>query len=634
MLTKERKITDKMVAVLCDRLRENKRIRRSLPHFGRIHIDRQLPFLCLFRQREGRPEPDIQKFATSEASYIICSAKKSLNSDLQALITAIVKTQIDLFGTTLLMEIWSGPSLKPEGPVSTELLEPHFHIYAPAGNSQSQFAADLKKTLERISIGKKSATVLMSKGKMWHPKRLPPILPSEYSRSPNIITCGLEVRPIFKDPGTGLIFPAVLRDLQRGLSVALRRALFTFSVKKTSYQPAHFHSIGRRSVVKAVRDVDAKIAESASYFDFLLQVTPTNAHQAWLEFRRKKYEKIPEFNYRPLPADPLKLKRSVYRAPIENIEDPALESLFRDKIEELDRQITMLQDLNTPKFLHGSLQLYGQADRALLTTAFEILKLRPKKRRQKTRYVSAEIFASRAKVEIDFLKTLAPDLSAVVELRPDVAGVMVSEGNLLISTHTEIDEKRVEAIIQHEVGTHVLTYHNGRQQILKQLSGGLAGYEELQEGLAVLAEYLVGGLSLSRLRTLAGRVVAVECMVSGASFVETFRVLCEKHRFTRKAAFNITLRVARGGVLTKDVIYLRGLMKTIAYIASGNKLEDLYVGKIGLQHAVMMKELLWRKVIKPPPILPRFLSTEEGKDRLSKIRENKNIIELLNGGNI
>ncbi len=278
------------MVVLCERLRENKRIRRTLPHFGRIHIDRQLPFLCLFRQREGRPEPDIQKFATSEASYIICSAKKSLHSDLQELITAVLKTQIDLFGTTLIMEIWSGPSINTEGPVSTELLEPHFQIYAPTGNSQSLFAADLKKTLERISIGKKRATVLMSKGKVWHPKRLPPILPLEFSRSPNIISCGLEIRPIFKDPNTGLIFPAVLRDLQRGFSVALRRALFNFSVKKTSYQPAHFHSIGRRSVVKAVRDVDAKIAESASQFDFLLQVTPTNAHEAWLEFRRNKYD--------------------------------------------------------------------------------------------------------------------------------------------------------------------------------------------------------------------------------------------------------------------------------------------------------------------------------------------------------
>jgi uncharacterized protein (TIGR02421 family) len=230
------------------------------------------------------------------------------------------------------------------------------------------------------------------------------------------------------------------------------------------------------------------------------------------------------------------------------------------------------------------------------------------------------------------LKTIAPDLSTVVKLRPDVAGVMVSEGNLLISTHSEIDERRVEALIQHEVGTHVLTYHNGRQQIFKQLSGGFAGYEELQEGLAVLAEYLVGGLTLARLRTLAGRVVAVDCMVDGASFVDTFRVLCDKHRFTRKAAYNIVVRVARGGILTKDVIYLRGLMKTIRYIASGGKLENLYVGKIGLQHTVMMQELLWRKVVKPAPLLPRFLSTEEGKDRLSKLKESNNIIDLINGG--
>lgn len=633
MLRKEPQITDKLVAALGDRLRENKRIRRSLPHFGRIHIDRQLPFLCLFRQRAGRPEPDMQKLATSEASYIICSARRSLHADLQKLIMAILRTQIDLFGTTLIMEIWSGPPIKTEEPVSTELLEPHFKIHAPAGSSQNLFAGDLQRTLERIMIGKKRATVSMSRGKVWYPKRLPPIVPLEFFQSPDITTCGLEVRPIFKDPNNGVIFPAVLRDLQRGFSVALRRALFNFSVKRTSYQPAHFHSIGRRSVVKAVRDVDAKIAESASQFDFLLQATPTNAHEAWLKFRRSRYQKIPEFNYRPLPADPLRLKRDVYRAPVENVEDPALESLFRDKIEELDRQITMLQDINTPKFLHGSLQLYGQADDALISTALEILKMRPKKSRHKVRYISAETFAARAQDEIDYLKTLAPDLSTVVKLRPDVTGVMVSEGNLLISTHSEIDERRVEALIQHEVGTHVLTYHNGRQQIFKQLSGGFAGYEELQEGLAVLAEYLVGGLTLTRMRTLAGRVVAVNCMVDGASFVEAFRVLCDTHRFTRKAAFNIVLRVARGGILTKDVIYLRGLMKTIDYIASGGRLKNLYVGKIGLQHVVMMRELLWRKVIKPPPLLPRFLSTEEGKDRLSKLSKYESVLELINGGN-
>jgi hypothetical protein len=316
MVGKEPRITDRMVATLCQRLRENKRIRRNLPQFGRIHIDRQLPFLCLFRQRVGRPEPDMQKLATGEASYIICSARRSLHADLQKLITAILQTQMDLFGTTLVMEIWSGPPIKTEEPVSTELLEPHFKIYAPRGSAQSLFANDLKRTLERVTIGKKRATVLMSRVKVWYPKRLPPILPPELSQSPHIITCGLEIRPIFKDPHSGLVFPAVLRDLQRRFSVALRRALFHLLCEKDFVStPLIFIQLAGARLSRRYVTLMQKSPRRPSQFDFLLQATPTNTHEAWLEFRRSRYQKVPEFNYRPLPADPLRLKRSVYRAP-------------------------------------------------------------------------------------------------------------------------------------------------------------------------------------------------------------------------------------------------------------------------------------------------------------------------------
>ncbi len=95
---------------------------------------------------------------------------------------------------------------------------------------------------------------------------------------------------------------------------------------------------------------------------------------------------------------------------------------------------------------------------------------------------------------------------------------MVSQGNLLIGTHTKIPLSRVEALIQHEVGTHVLTYLNGRAQPFRQLYIGLAGYEELQEGLAVLSEYMVDGLSRPRLRLLAARVVAARHMIAGGIF--------------------------------------------------------------------------------------------------------------------
>ena len=47
------------------------------------------------------------------------------------------------------------------------------------------------------------------------------------------------------------------------------------------------------------------------------------------------------------------------------------------------------------------------------------------------------------------------------------------------------------ALLHHEVGTHLVTHVNGTHQPIKVLGVGLAGYDETQEGLAVLAEYLV-----------------------------------------------------------------------------------------------------------------------------------------------
>ena len=63
--------------------------------------------------------------------------------------------------------------------------------------------------------------------------------------------------------------------------------------------------------------------------------------------------------------------------------------------------------------------------------------------------------------------------------------------------------------IHHEVGTHLVTQVNGMAQPVKVLGTGLAGYDETQEGLAVLAEIACGGLTSFRLRQLAGRVLTV-----------------------------------------------------------------------------------------------------------------------------
>jgi uncharacterized protein (TIGR02421 family) len=205
---------------------------------------------------------------------------------------------------------------------------------------------------------------------------------------------------------------------------------------------------------------------------------------------------------------------------------------------------------------------------------------------------------------------------------------MVSRGNLLISADSKIPAARVEALIQHEVGTHVLTYHNGRAQPLRHLYAGLAGYDALQEGLAVLSEYLVGGLSRPRMRLLAGRVVAAAHLIDGATFIETFRELERTHGFARRTAFVVTMRTYRGGGLTKDVVYLRGLQQILDYLGNGGRLKPLFVGKIGAQHIPVIRELQWRGVLKTPPLTPRYMNSPEALERLQRVRSGLTVAEL------
>ena len=206
---------------------------------------------------------------------------------------------------------------------------------------------------------------------------------------------------------------------------------------------------------------------------------------------------------------------------------------------------------------------------------------------------------------------------------------MVSQGRLLISNESRIPKTRVEALIQHEVGTHILTYFNGSQQPFQLLACGLAECDKLQEGLSVLAEYLVGGLSRPRLRLLAGRVVASHSITNGATFIETFRLLDHTYNFDQKTAYNITMRIYRGGGLTKDAVYLQGLLEVMQYIQDGGDIMPLFVGKLGKQHVPIIQELQHRQILKAPLILPSYLENEKALKRMKKIKTGLSLLQLI-----
>jgi uncharacterized protein (TIGR02421 family) len=268
-------------------------------------------------------------------------------------------------------------------------------------------------------------------------------------------------------------------------------------------------------------DIDAHLTEIERSLNLLLNVTPVNAAEAWADFERGDFGTVPTLRLRPLEFEPDLVRRDLYNLEIEDVTDPALRTLFRAKRDEIARQITALEDRDTSRFLYGSLQLYGGIAQPLASAAEELLENIPA-RAPSTWSVTAGAFAEAAHAEFDRYRAVYPDFPADIEVRDDISELMVSFGRLLIPEAAVFRADRVEPLLHHEIGTHVVTYQNGAKQQLALLTIGLPGYDETQEGLAVLAEYLTGGLDPRRLRVLAARVVAVGKMLEGAEFLDIF----------------------------------------------------------------------------------------------------------------
>jgi uncharacterized protein (TIGR02421 family) len=623
-------ITDSFIEIVCERLRANKPINRRMPSWGRLHVDRQLPFLFVYRRPNGNNDKGAERLIVGEASYLLASGEGSHRRSLSRLVLEAARAMQESFGSFLVIEVWTAAAAERDPRSLDPVAPPAFRVFHSGSFELAATVEGFADALQRIRIRRHRASVETVVSKRIAPVSLTPVISSTEAAKSNIHVLGLEVSPIFRDPA-GRVFPVVLRNLHRGLSNSLKRGVFSFARSLTTHQPPHYHSLGRRALVKAAWEVDRRLAELSSRFDFLLLVTPVNARAAWNTFENRHFEKTPRFLYRPLPVTPGLEKRELYSIPLERVDDPELAWLFRQKQYEIGRQLTALMDRGTSRFVYANLQAAGRPDDDLVRLARTLLLRIPSRSREGSGrdLVDAEAFRRRANSELKFFKQTLPEASSRVEIRSDISGLMVSRGNLLIPSDLKVPASRLEALIQHEVGTHVLTYLNGKAQPLHQLYAGLSGYDELQEGIAVLSEYLVGGLSAPRLRLLAARVIAVHLMLGGATFIETFRELASEYDFARQTAFTVTMRVFRGGGLTKDAVYLRGLVRLIKYLQGGGKFEPLLIGKIGAEHVAIVQELLRRQVLRPPPIKPRYLDDPAAQERLVMISKQGTVLDLL-----
>ena len=372
---------------------------------------------------------------------------------------------------------------------------------------------------------------------------------------------------------------------------------------------------------------DHAMASLAGTVRFLLEMTPVNADDVRAQFLADP-EVDPVFEYRALDVDPAVLDAQVAALPLDAVSDTTLAALLRNRQREMTLRVEMLRARNTPDFLQLSIAQYGPVLPALVDIADDLLSRLPYGKLEQES-VGAETFLAAAKAEIAHYRSIDPDAELHAEIRDDVSGVLVEGDTLLISRNAAVAGPRVNALLQHEVGTHLVTQVNGLAQPIRMLGAGLAHYDETQEGLAVLAEIACGGLTASRLRQLAARVVAVHALVGGASFVETHRLLTG-HGLPAGSAYSVAMRVYRAGGFTKDAIYLRGLLALLEHVAHGGALDLLFLGKFSLEDLPLVQDLADRGLLAPARLIPRYLSEAESADRIHHAARTSDLVSLVN----
>ncbi len=595
--------------------RRGESVRRNFPGGGELVLERPLPFLVVHRRQDGRPDEATPLLARAEASHLLWTPASGDTAALRDLVRAIVEAGVERHGSFLLLELWRGDARA-------------FQVRGPEEEAPATVRV-LADELNQLWDLDRSLFVEILPTEHRAPPDAEPLLSVPESYRLGALLLGLEVPPVYLQPG-GSAFPVFFRRFREGISRALRRTAFEFARVQTGTRLVDWRALGPREIDPLVRDADAALAEIGAAFDFLLLVSPINEGEAGDRFRESGFVEAPDFRYRLLPIDPDLLKRRLYAIELEKIDDPALAFLLRDRRDELDRKLSMLGERGTPEFLYSSIRLYRPVDDALLAAAEELLATVPPPAPGDAREdVDASTFAAAAEAEFAAYRELDPGFAAEVQIRPDVSGVMVSGGNLLIDERLRLDPARVDALLQHEVGTHLLTWHNGGAQPLHQLGRGLAGYDELQEGLGVFAEYLAGGVTPARMRVLAARVIAARAVERGADFLDTFRALHDGRGLRPEDAFDVAARAHHSGGFTRDAIYLRGLRRLLAHLRAGGELEPLYCGKIGLRQLDIVLELRDRGMLQPPALLPRVLRRPEAARRLEAARAGIALAELV-----
>jgi len=366
-------------------------------------------------------------------------------------------------------------------------------------------------------------------------------------------------------------------------------------------------------VNEQLKQIDRTIVDVSTRVDFYSLITPANREE-----ERKKFFAVlgegggydPVFVYRK--RDPSDLIKPLQNALLVLDREEPLQSLLARK---LDFTLTQLELLEAGDGNFGDVaaRLHGLPDQDSVKEASEILSgSRDQDYVFPEETVTSDQMVDILRKELDE-KGIQWEVVLSGKIVPKIT-VSGKERKIYVNSHIDYTEAEVERLKVHEINVHVFRGANGSLQPLRLFADGLAGYNETEEGLAILAEDISGCLEedTRQMKLYAGRAVCAD-LCARHSFCEAYTRLAEY--FPDYLAYRLVERAKRGmrdtskkGGITKGFHYISGWRKTRKYAEKGGDMEVLYAGKIGLDDTDLVKSLIEKGVITAPKHLPDFLA--------------------------
>jgi uncharacterized protein (TIGR02421 family) len=371
---------------------------------------------------------------------------------------------------------------------------------------------------------------------------------------------------------------------------------------------------GNSQIPLELIEFDSEFYNITKTINILSAVNPTNFDQQKRTFFDSHFSIEPEFTYEGSKLDVFATKRRLLNLPLEKVVDEDLTEIYSDTIDSYLDKVDQFNSIGTNDFIYDSLRYFGEPTQKDIGNAKFILHL-PGNLNEENEEILA--FEEIKKILIQFAEN--NNLPYNLRLEENmIANALVSGNTIKLNKNAKLSASDANALAHHEIGVHLVTTLNARQQPLRILEIGNPLNTMTQEGLAILSEYLSDNLTIKRLKILALRVVAVQSMIKEKSFRKSFSLLKEEYGASNDIAFSVCSRIYRGGGFVKDYLYMQGFHKMLNAYENEPYFNLLFAGKTSIDYLPQISRLIDRGILQKPQYISTIFQNPKS---LSEIKQ-------------